>query len=71
MFVYKNLSVRSKINSETKSLTKKKLGSSHKVIFFCFERSSMISKFTHKIKTVFFPNSIENSLNMAISLIIK
>ncbi len=59
-----------KNSSYTKNF-KIKLGSSHKVIFFYFEKSSMINKLTHKIKTVFFPNSIHSSLNMTMSLIIK
>jgi hypothetical protein len=57
-------------NSHTQNLTKKKLGSSHQVIFFISKKSSMINKFTHKIESVFFSNSIHNSLNMAVSLII-
>ena len=60
-----------KINSYTKNLIKKRLGSSHKAIFFISKKNSVINEFTHKIKTVFFPNSIHNSLNMALSLIIK
>jgi hypothetical protein len=47
-----------------KKFNKKKLGSSQKVIFYS-------NKLTHKIKTVFIPNSIHNSLTMALSLIIK
>ena len=43
---------KQKMHSFTKNLTKKKLGSSHKVKFFISKKSSMISKFTHKIKTV-------------------
>jgi len=57
-------------NSYTK-FNKKKLGSSHKMIFFISKQSSMINQFANKIKTFFFSNSIHDSLNMAISLIIK
>ena len=63
--------IKEKRNSYTKNLTKKKLGSSHKVIFFISKKSSMIDKFKHKINIVVFPNSIHNSLTVAISLIIK
>ena len=54
-----------------KKFNKKKLGSSHKVIFFISKKSNMIDKFTYKINIVVFPNSIHNSLTVAISLIIK
>ena len=37
----------------TKNVKIKKLGSAHKVILFISKKSSMINKFTHKIKTVF------------------
>ena len=43
-----------KINSYTKNLIKKRLGSSHKAIFFISKKNSVINEFTHKIKTVFF-----------------
>ena len=49
-----------------KKFNKKKLGSSHKVIFFISKKSSMINKFTHKIELVFYPNSIQNSLNIRV-----
>ena len=40
-------------NSYTK-FNKKKLGSSHKIIFFISKKSSMINQFANKIKTFFF-----------------
>ncbi len=61
-----------KISSYTRNLTKKKeawfVTQSEN---FYLKKSSIINEFTHKIKTVFFPNSIHNLLPMAVSLIVK